>query len=121
MLHMYVLHVLQGGEDSSDAFSCRSFFAKEPLIMGLFCGKGPVKMRLPMGLRHPVLRRRPKSSKFETVTLMYVICICVYVSMPVYMQVCMYACDCDSMCDFTRQRLPGLTFPPLQRIIQLGL
>jgi len=26
-------------EDSEDALSCRSFFAKEPLIIGLFCGK----------------------------------------------------------------------------------
>jgi len=30
---------LQGGEDSWDALSCRSFSAKEPLIVGLFCGK----------------------------------------------------------------------------------
>jgi len=30
---------IQGGEDPLDALSCRSFFAKEPLITGLFCGK----------------------------------------------------------------------------------
>ena len=30
---------LQGGEDPWDALSCRSFFAKEPLIVGLFCRK----------------------------------------------------------------------------------
>jgi len=30
--------------------SCRSFSAKEPLIIGLFCGKRPVKIRYPMGL-----------------------------------------------------------------------
>ena len=29
---------LQGGEDPQDTLSCRSFFAKEPLIIGLFCG-----------------------------------------------------------------------------------
>ena len=34
--------------------SCTSFFAKEPLIIGLFCGKWPIKKRHPMGLRHPV-------------------------------------------------------------------
>jgi len=28
----------QGGEDPQDALSCRSCIAKEPLIMGLFCG-----------------------------------------------------------------------------------
>ena len=34
--------------------SCRSLSAKEPLIIGLFCGKWPVKMRHPMTPRHPV-------------------------------------------------------------------
>jgi len=29
---------IQGGEDAEDALSCRSFFAKEPLIIGHFCG-----------------------------------------------------------------------------------
>jgi len=33
---------------------CRSFFSKEPLIIGLFCGKWPVKIRHAMGLRLPV-------------------------------------------------------------------
>jgi len=45
---------IQGGGDPQDAFSCRSFFAKEPLIIGLFYGKRPIKIRHPMGLRHPV-------------------------------------------------------------------
>ena len=45
---------LQGGEDLWDALCCRSFFAKEPLILGLFCGKWPVQIRHPMGLCHPV-------------------------------------------------------------------
>jgi len=30
---------IQGGEDAEDALSRRSFVAKEPLIVGLFCGK----------------------------------------------------------------------------------
>jgi len=34
---------------------CRSFFAKEPWIVGLLCGKWPIKIRRPMTLRHPVL------------------------------------------------------------------
>jgi len=45
---------IQGGEDSEDVLSCRSFFAKEPLIIGLFCGKWPMRIRHPMTLRHPV-------------------------------------------------------------------
>jgi len=36
-----------------DTSSCRPFPAKEPLIIG-FCGTWPVKIRHPMGLRHPV-------------------------------------------------------------------
>ena len=31
--------ILQGGEDPQDALSCMSCFAKEPLIIRLFCGK----------------------------------------------------------------------------------
>jgi len=31
---------------------CRSFSEKEPLIIGLFCGKWPTKIRHPMGLRY---------------------------------------------------------------------
>ena len=46
---------IQAGEDPQDAFSCRSFFAKEPLMIGLFCEKWPVKIRHAMGLRLPVL------------------------------------------------------------------
>ena len=30
---------VQGGEDPRDTVSCRSFFAKELLLIGLFCGK----------------------------------------------------------------------------------
>jgi len=33
---------------------CRPFSAKEPLIIGLFCGKCPIHIRHPMTLRHPV-------------------------------------------------------------------
>ena len=29
----------------------QSFFAKAPLIIGLFCGKRPIKIRHPVGLR----------------------------------------------------------------------
>ena len=42
---MGLRHSVQGGEDAEDALSCRSLFAKEPLIIGLFCGKQPMTMR----------------------------------------------------------------------------
>jgi len=48
------LRCVQGGDDPLDALNCRSFFAQEPIIIGLFCGKWPVKMRHPMDLRHSV-------------------------------------------------------------------
>jgi len=45
---------IQGGKEPSDALSCRSFFAKEPLIIGLCCDKWPIKRRHSMGLCYPV-------------------------------------------------------------------
>ena len=44
---------VQGGKDPQDPLNCRSFFAKEPLIIQLFCGKLPVKIRHPVGLSPP--------------------------------------------------------------------
>ena len=47
--------LVQGGAESKDAFSCRrSFSAKEPLIIGHFCGKWPIQIRQPMTLHQPV-------------------------------------------------------------------
>jgi len=39
---------IQGGQDPQDALSCMSFSAKEPIIVQLFCGKWPIKIRHPM-------------------------------------------------------------------------
>jgi len=39
------MHETQDGEDAQDALSCRTLSAKEPLIVGLFCGKWPIKIR----------------------------------------------------------------------------
>jgi len=44
---------VQGGEDSKDTSICRSFSAKEPRFIELFCGKWPIKIRHPRSLRHP--------------------------------------------------------------------
>jgi len=44
---------VQGGEDPQDTSSCRSFSAKEPLFIGLFCGKRHIKIRHPRSLCHP--------------------------------------------------------------------
>jgi len=38
---------VQGGEDPWNASSCVSSFAKEPLIIRLFCGKWPLEIRHP--------------------------------------------------------------------------
>ena len=45
---------IQGSEDAQDALSCMSLFAKEPLIIGLFCGKWPMEIKHPICLYHPV-------------------------------------------------------------------
>jgi len=39
---------------AKDALSYRSLFAKEPLIIGLICGKWHIRIRHPLRLRHPV-------------------------------------------------------------------
>jgi len=46
-IYQYVCIHIQGGEDQWDALRCRTFSAKEPLIIGLFCGNWPVKIRHP--------------------------------------------------------------------------
>jgi len=46
---------VQLGEDAYDALDCRSLSTKEPLNIGLFCGKWPTKIRHPTGLCHPVI------------------------------------------------------------------
>jgi len=59
--------LLQGGEDPYNALRFGSLFAKEPLIIGLFCGTWSIKKRHPMGLGHPVLSTWsdiPKSQLF---------------------------------------------------------
>jgi len=38
MMLILFVESIQGGEDPYDALSCMSFSAKEPLILGLFCG-----------------------------------------------------------------------------------
>jgi len=45
---------LQGSKDALNILICRSFSAKEPLIIGLFCGKWPMALRHPKDLRHPI-------------------------------------------------------------------
>jgi len=37
--------LLQGGDDALDAVTCRSLSAREPIIIGFFCGKRPEKIR----------------------------------------------------------------------------
>ena len=60
--------IVQGGEDSWDPLICRWFSTKEPLNIGHFCGKWPIKIRDPMSLRHPV--RWSCSCHFE---------VCIYI------------------------------------------
>jgi len=50
--------LLQGGEGAQDALGCTSLLTKawEPLTIGHFCGKRPIKMRHPLHLYHPVGR-----------------------------------------------------------------
>jgi len=49
-----LLFEIQGREDPQDVLSCSSFYAKEPLILGLLWGKRSKKIMHPMDLRHPI-------------------------------------------------------------------
>jgi len=49
---------MQGGEDASDALSCRALSAKEPRIIGPFCVKWNIEIRHLVQLRHPVFMHR---------------------------------------------------------------
>jgi len=40
--------MVESGQDAYDAFNCRSLSAKGPLVIGLFCGNRPTKIRHPM-------------------------------------------------------------------------
>jgi len=49
----YVIHLLQGDKDPEDALSCKSFFAKEPLSIGLFLRKMTYKDQASCGSSPP--------------------------------------------------------------------
>jgi len=118
---MYTIRIeyntAESGEDAEEASSCRSLSSKEPLIVGLFCGKRPTQMRHFMGLRHPVALhekycRRVCESTASCNTCVHVsseltcaeerkmifanavVCVC----MCVCVCVCMYVCVCVCMC-----------------------
>ena len=57
MLNLATTNILvpvQGGKEAYNAVTCRSLSAKEPINIGLFCWKRPLKIRHPMPLCHPV-------------------------------------------------------------------
>jgi len=71
--HRCTFHSCEDAEDvyrvattRRNSLICRSFFAKELIIIGLFCGKRPLNIRHPMGLCHPVSKepRLPRISAF---------------------------------------------------------
>ena len=99
----------QCGKDSQDALSCRSFFAKEPLIIGLFCRKRPPKIRHHMSLCHPAHLSACPASSFQVICVLCIslsslchriydrvhVCVCEYV-VCVCVHVCINVCRCES-------------------------
>jgi len=73
--HFWPWCTSQDGEDPLDALSRRSFFAKEPLNLGLFCWKWRIQRRHPVAVRHPVQndpishRKRPVYTSPESFSL----------------------------------------------------
>jgi len=88
---------------------CRSSFAKEPLITGLFCGKWPLMIRHLMGLRHPVSRILQLQQQFETHTYLYIplylymfyLNICISTWINAYLYTCIHMFIFIFMCIYT--------------------
>jgi len=57
--------ILDGGQDTEAALSCTSLSAKEPLIIGLFCGKWPGAPRLSPPRPLPDTHRRVWSVRVD--------------------------------------------------------
>ena len=78
---------VQGDEDVLNAVNCRSLSAKEPLFIGFFCGKWPIKIRHPIHLRQPLCMCLLLCSVLLYKHIFLRVCVCVCVRMSVY--VCM--------------------------------
>jgi len=72
---VYAYCTLQGGDHAQDAPQCRSRLVKEPLKIGIFCGKWPTQIRHP---RHPVAASQPCSCDPTRTNIMYIISCILY-------------------------------------------
>ena len=92
------LLTILGGEDPQDALSRKSFSAKQPLIIGPFCRKWPLKMRHPMGLRHRVMElsvgRVNVGPCYMYILYIYNTLFRVRVCLRVWVFVCVRVCVC---------------------------
>jgi len=79
--HVYIYSVTHGIPsvahhwNSWDPLTCTLFSTKEPLNVGHFCGKWPIKMRDPMSLGHPVSDHSHRRLLFRYVYMYLYICI----------------------------------------------
>jgi len=85
---------------------CKSLSKKEPLIIGLFCGEWHMKIRHPMGLRHPVLRVQSTTTTRKRVavcwTVLRNVAMCCIVLK--YGAVCCSVLQCVVVCCSVLQR-----------------
>jgi len=76
----------------------RRFSTIEPLNLGQFCGKWPIKIRDPMSLRHPAAPLRPSrlltiyAGKLTTISPPHPINTCTYMYVNQYVLDSMYTC-----------------------------
>ena len=87
---------IKGGEDSEDALSCRSCSAKEPLIVGFFCGKRSMERRHSMALCHLVRNNGDVARTGLPRIQDFFVCVCVCLGACVCVFVCVYLCLCLS-------------------------
>ena len=76
-----MLYSHTGWRRSIGCFKLQAFLAKEPLIIGLFCGKWSMKIRRPVTLRHPVHTHEYVDERYILVNMSYNICIQLYMRM----------------------------------------
>jgi len=76
-----MLYTHTGWRRPIGCFKLQAFLAKEPLIIGLFCRKWPMKIRRPVTLRHPVHTHEYVDETYIHVNMLYNTCIQIYMRM----------------------------------------
>jgi len=81
--YSYTSTHIQGGKGSKDALSCRSFSAKDLLIIGPFCGKWPIQDKA-------CYDSTPPCTQHLTSAILILVCIHINAYIHMYIHLCMH-------------------------------